>query len=147
MEIKKINEDDKHFTVNYNLKTGKIIFTDIEADVTCDQLLSLGFGIVDIFLQTVYQTESKIQNPANDTAIDKDLRANLYDRLVLTTNGFANRIYPEHVDLYEKDPEALLKELDKKAKMALTPKQKVDIVKARKAKTTIKFKKPEEVKK
>lgn len=86
----------------------------IPEDLNIDEFIVLGGTSLELALKSAYnQKKPEIK----DDKEDKEFRAALYDRLILITTEIAQGIYPEYVDLYNKTPEALLAELDKKVKI------------------------------
>lgn len=83
-------------------------------DITVDEFIVLAGASLDLALRSAYNQISSKQELTEEES--KELRAALYDRLILITTEIANSIYPEHVDLYEKTPEAMLASLDKRVK-------------------------------
>lgn len=80
-------------------------------NITIDEFIALAGHSLQIALRTAYNSLVK---DFNDN--EKELRAALYDRLIIITTEIAQDIYPEYTELYSKTPEALLEELDRKAK-------------------------------
>ena len=61
----------------------------------------------------IIQRRGFLSNRKDQGGDDKELRAALYDRLILMTSHIAQEIYPEYTTLYKKTPEALLEELER----------------------------------
>ena len=77
-------------------------------DITVDEFIILAGASLELALKSAYNQINKTEED------DKELRAALYDRLILITTDIANSIYPEHIDLYDKTPEAMLESLEKR---------------------------------
>lgn len=81
-------------------------------NLSVDEFIVLGGAGLELALKTAYnQLEEELTDEEK-----KELRAALYDRLIILVSNIAQEIYPEYTDLYAKTPEAFLAELDEKVK-------------------------------
>lgn len=105
----------KGFTIR--IRNGNEVSLELgKARITNEELLNLALTAVELAADVTYRQVSPRLNPDKDPKIDKELRANIYDKLVMGISHITNKIYPEHVDLYKKTPEALLEETQKEIK-------------------------------
>ena len=79
-----------------------------QQNLTIDEFIALSGSAMQISLEAAREFYNKDQG-----GDDKELRAALYDRLILMTSHIAQEIYPEYTTLYKKTPEALLEELER----------------------------------
>lgn len=101
---------EKGFTLEIT-KEGHVEIAPQELSV--DEFIVLGGAALELALKAAYnQLETKLSTDEEKT----ELRAALYDRLILLVSNIAQEIYPEYVELYAKTPEAFLEELDNKIK-------------------------------
>lgn len=81
-------------------------------NLSVDEFIVLGGAGLELALKTAYnQLEEELTDEEK-----KELRAALYDRLIILVSNIAQEIYPEYTELYAKTPEAFLAELDEKVK-------------------------------
>lgn len=94
---------DKSFTIKVRKESNEM---ELAPDnITTEEGIALALGALHIL----------IKNACDKHGTSKEIRGNLYDRLVVGLSSIANDIFPEHQELYKKTPEALLAELDKRS--------------------------------
>jgi hypothetical protein len=82
-------------------------------NLSVDEFIVLGGAGLELALKTAY---NQLEEQLTTDEEKKELRAALYDRLIILVSNIASEIYPEYVELYAKTPEAFLAELDEKVK-------------------------------
>lgn len=82
-------------------------------NLSVDEFIVLGGAGLELALKTAY---NQLEETLSTDEEKKELRAALYDRLIILVSNIASEIYPEYVELYAKTPEAFLAELDEKVK-------------------------------
>lgn len=82
-------------------------------NLSVDEFIVLGGAGLELALKTAY---NQLEEQLTTDEEKKELRAALYDRLIILVSNIAQEIYPEYVELYAKTPEAFLAELDEKVK-------------------------------
>lgn len=108
---------DKFIKIEINNDQPKITFSD---DVTYLEGISLSLHQMYFLMETLAnKSVERVIEEHKDISKEeatKNIKANIYDKIVLMFSELMNRFFPEAEELDKRTPEALLEALDEKVK-------------------------------